>query len=283
MDPTTDNSVRRLLRRAAIGLAAAAIVASRRHAAAAARQRRGALHRQLQAAGEKGDLALPAPGQPAARQRCPCSTSTASMRRRASSHRHALAPPLSRFATSAPGGGRTGARTAGASRGACAGAARLAGRALVDIRALDVPAPSCAQRMCARKGFDAVEPDNVDGYTNEHRLPADAHQLRSTAGSAARARARPRGRAQERPRPGRARSRRRSTSRSSSSASSTTSARCKTVHRPGKAVFEVEYEYSTPRSQILRPRARPRHQRAARKARAVGTGRSLQATAVGRF
>jgi len=39
----------------------------------------------------------------------------------------------------------------------------------LDIRQLDVLLPIIAARMdlCAKKGFDAVEPDNVDGYQND--------------------------------------------------------------------------------------------------------------------
>ena len=39
----------------------------------------------------------------------------------------------------------------------------------LDIRRQDILLPLLAARMdvCARKGFDAVEPDNVDGYRNE--------------------------------------------------------------------------------------------------------------------
>jgi hypothetical protein len=43
----------------------------------------------------------------------------------------------------------------------------------LDIRRLDVIAPLLRARMrtCARKGFDAVEPDNVDGYANPTGFP----------------------------------------------------------------------------------------------------------------
>jgi hypothetical protein len=43
----------------------------------------------------------------------------------------------------------------------------------LDIRRLGLIAPVLRARMraCARKGFDAVEPDNVDGYDNRTGLP----------------------------------------------------------------------------------------------------------------
>jgi hypothetical protein len=43
----------------------------------------------------------------------------------------------------------------------------------LDIRRLDLVAPVLRARMraCARKGFDAVEPDNVDGYDNRTGFP----------------------------------------------------------------------------------------------------------------
>ena len=46
----------------------------------------------------------------------------------------------------------------------------------LDIRRTDILLPVMAQRMdiCAAKGFDAVEPDNVDGYRNETGFPLTA-------------------------------------------------------------------------------------------------------------
>nr|WP_237688455.1 endo alpha-1,4 polygalactosaminidase [Arthrobacter jiangjiafuii] len=46
----------------------------------------------------------------------------------------------------------------------------------LDIRRRDVLLPIMAARMdiCAAKGFDAVEPDNVDGYLNETGFPLTA-------------------------------------------------------------------------------------------------------------
>jgi hypothetical protein len=43
------------------------------------------------------------------------------------------------------------------------------GERWLDIRRLDVLAPIMRARMqiCKRKGFDAIEPDNVDGYANQ--------------------------------------------------------------------------------------------------------------------
>ncbi|MDG9701376.1 endo alpha-1,4 polygalactosaminidase [Streptomyces sp. DH37] len=54
------------------------------------------------------------------------------------------------------------------------------GERWVDIRRLDVLRPILAARvdMCARKGFDAVEPDLLDGYRNDTGFPLTAaHQL----------------------------------------------------------------------------------------------------------
>jgi hypothetical protein len=46
----------------------------------------------------------------------------------------------------------------------------------LDIRRMDVLLPIMAARMdtCAAKGFDAVEPDNVDGYVNATGFPLTA-------------------------------------------------------------------------------------------------------------
>lgn len=51
----------------------------------------------------------------------------------------------------------------------------------LDIRALDRLGPIIERRLdlCTRKGFDGVEPDNVDGYANDTGFPLTAaHQLR---------------------------------------------------------------------------------------------------------
>jgi hypothetical protein len=56
-----------------------------------------------------------------------------------------------------------------------------AGERWLDVRRLDVLLPLMAARMdeCARKGFDAVEPDNVDGHTHDSGFPlSPADQLR---------------------------------------------------------------------------------------------------------
>jgi hypothetical protein len=47
------------------------------------------------------------------------------------------------------------------------------GEKWLDIRRLDALRPIMAKRMdmCAAKGFDAVEPDNVDGYANKTGFP----------------------------------------------------------------------------------------------------------------
>ncbi|MCC9704717.1 endo alpha-1,4 polygalactosaminidase [Streptomyces sp. MNU76] len=55
------------------------------------------------------------------------------------------------------------------------------GERWLDIRATDVLEPLMAARidMCAEKGFDAVEPDNMDGYRNDTGFPLTAaDQLR---------------------------------------------------------------------------------------------------------
>ncbi|WP_406009393.1 endo alpha-1,4 polygalactosaminidase [Streptomyces sp. NBC_00637] len=55
------------------------------------------------------------------------------------------------------------------------------GERWLDIRALDVLEPLMAARldMCHEKGFDAVEPDNMDGYKNTTGFPLEAaDQLR---------------------------------------------------------------------------------------------------------
>ena len=46
----------------------------------------------------------------------------------------------------------------------------------LDIRRMDILLPILGARMdtCAAKGFDAVEPDNVDGYRNETGFPLTA-------------------------------------------------------------------------------------------------------------
>ncbi|MGW2564288.1 endo alpha-1,4 polygalactosaminidase [Streptomyces sp. NPDC001514] len=55
------------------------------------------------------------------------------------------------------------------------------GERWLDIRRTDVLEPLMAERldMCEEKGFDAVEPDNMDGYLNNTGFPLTAaHQLR---------------------------------------------------------------------------------------------------------
>lgn len=55
-----------------------------------------------------------------------------------------------------------------------------AGERWLDVRRLDVLLPIMARRLdlCRSKGFDAVEPDNVDGYANASGFPLTAaHQL----------------------------------------------------------------------------------------------------------
>ena len=50
------------------------------------------------------------------------------------------------------------------------------GERWLDIRRLDVLGPIMQRRLdlCKQKGFDAVEPDNVDGYTNSTGFPLTA-------------------------------------------------------------------------------------------------------------
>jgi hypothetical protein len=50
------------------------------------------------------------------------------------------------------------------------------GERWLDVRRLDVLLPLVARRFdqCRAKGFDAVEPDNVDGYGNETGFPLSA-------------------------------------------------------------------------------------------------------------
>jgi hypothetical protein len=47
------------------------------------------------------------------------------------------------------------------------------GEKWLDIRRLSVlePIMTARMRMCVRKGFDALEPDNIDGYTNSTGFP----------------------------------------------------------------------------------------------------------------
>ncbi len=55
------------------------------------------------------------------------------------------------------------------------------GERWLDIRRLDTLEPILARRMdtCAQKGFDAVDPDNLDGYSNDSGFPlTDGDQLR---------------------------------------------------------------------------------------------------------
>ncbi len=52
------------------------------------------------------------------------------------------------------------------------------GERWVDIRRLDALKPILSKRLdiCRAKGFDAVDPDNVDGYTNDTGFPLTAAQ-----------------------------------------------------------------------------------------------------------
>ena len=60
------------------------------------------------------------------------------------------------------------------------------GERWLDVRRWDVLEPILAARfdVCRQKGFDAVEPDNVDGYANESGFPLTAStNWPSTGGS----------------------------------------------------------------------------------------------------
>jgi hypothetical protein len=52
------------------------------------------------------------------------------------------------------------------------------GERWLDIRRLDALAPimSARFRMCAEKGFDAIEPDNIEGYANRSGFPLTPQQ-----------------------------------------------------------------------------------------------------------
>ena len=115
-----------------------------------------------------------------------------------------------------------------------------------DIRRLDVLGPILKRRLdlCAQKGFDAVEPDNVDAYANDSGFPLKAaDQLRFNRFIAARgARPRPFGRPQERPRPG---GRARARLRLGPQRAVLPVPECDRLQpfvRAGKAVFVAEYE-----------------------------------------
>jgi len=51
-----------------------------------------------------------------------------------------------------------------------------AGEKWLDIRQISTLAPIMRARLdlCKQKGFDAVEPDNIDGYTNATGFPLTA-------------------------------------------------------------------------------------------------------------
>ncbi len=52
------------------------------------------------------------------------------------------------------------------------------GERWLDIRRLSVLEPIMTRRfeMCKRKGFDAVDPDNIDGFSNHTGFPLTAHE-----------------------------------------------------------------------------------------------------------
>ena len=52
------------------------------------------------------------------------------------------------------------------------------GERWLDIRRLSVlePIMTARMQMCRRKGFDALEPDNIDGYTNRTGFPLTARE-----------------------------------------------------------------------------------------------------------
>ena len=51
------------------------------------------------------------------------------------------------------------------------------GEKWLDIRKIDLLAPILTARMdlCKQRGFDGIDPDNVDGYTNDTGFPLDAN------------------------------------------------------------------------------------------------------------
>ena len=119
----------------------------------------------------------------------------------------------------------------------------------LDVRRLDVLGPLLERRLdlCRQKGFDAVEPDNVDAYANDSGFPLTRRRpaaLQPLPRAAAHARGLSSGSRTTSTRP--PRSSPTSTGRSTSSASSTTSATaCSPSPRAGKAVFVAEYELDT--------------------------------------
>jgi hypothetical protein len=74
------------------------------------------------------------------------------------------------------------------------------GERWLDIRRIGALRPIMKARIakCARKGFDAVEPDNIDGYQNRSGFPlTGSDQLRYNAGSRTKRTRRPIRRAQK--------------------------------------------------------------------------------------
>lgn len=58
------------------------------------------------------------------------------------------------------------------------------GERWLDVRRLDALEPVIARRMdiCAEKGFDAVDPDNLDGYANDSGFPLSYEDRSATTG-----------------------------------------------------------------------------------------------------
>ena len=82
------------------------------------------------------------------------------------------------------------------------------GEQWLDVRRLDLLMPIMEARLdlCKAKGFDSVDPDNMDGYTNTTGFPltaADQLAYNASIANAAHARG-PHRRAEERPQPDRA-------------------------------------------------------------------------------
>ncbi len=165
-------------------------------------------------------------------------------------------------ATSASGRGRRSGPTPARSPPRCSGAPLddFPDERWLDVRRLDLLHRPLPARLdtCRAKGFDAVEPDNVDGYANDSGFPLTAaDQLRvQPLGGRRGARTRHVGGPEERPRPGqRAGGRLRLRGRRGVRRSTTSATPCAPFVDAGKAVLHVEYDVAT--SQFCGDRALP--------------------------
>ena len=143
-----------------------------------------------------------------------CTARSPSWRSTGSTRRRRWWRPCTRLAsvpsaTSTSGRGSAGGRTRSGSRGACSASPTQGGQGSDGSTSASsgVLLPIMATRLarCVKKGFDAVDPDNVEGYENATGFPLDhAEQLAYDRAIAALSRTRrARGRAQELPRRGR--------------------------------------------------------------------------------